>query len=70
LSQEDDLRAPSRAAGEGLDRTNSAGCVNIYRLGRGGLAVLAPDSSSDHETLHTYSLPGIVMRVRNALLSA
>ena len=24
----------------------------------------------DHETLHKYSLPGIVMRVRNALLSA
>jgi hypothetical protein len=29
-----------------------------------------PDSRDDHEALHTYSLPGIIMYVRKALLSA
>jgi len=33
-------------------------------------AAYLPKRSKDHETLHTYSLPGIVMCVRNALLSA
>src|SRR2546421_11427980 len=47
-----------------------SGCANIFQLGRRGLAVLPPDSAKDHETLHTYSLPGIVMRGRNTLLSA
>jgi hypothetical protein len=34
------------------------------------LAVLAPDSARDHETSYMYSLPSIVMSVRNSLLSA
>jgi hypothetical protein len=35
-----------------------------------GNAVLVLDSADDHEALHMYSLPGIVMCVRGALLSA
>jgi hypothetical protein len=33
-----------------------------------GDAVPVPDSADNHEALHMYSLPGIVMYVRNALL--
>jgi hypothetical protein len=33
-------------------------------------AVPMPASAGDHEAVHAYSLPGIVMCVRNALLSA
>jgi hypothetical protein len=40
------------------------GCIRRSR------AVLVPESANDHEALHAYSLPGIVMYVRNALLLA
>jgi hypothetical protein len=43
---------------------------NIFRLSRRGDTALVLDSADDHEALHTYSLPSIVMYVRNALLSA
>ena len=33
-------------------------------------AVLVPEPANDHEALHAYSLPGIVMYGRNALPSA
>jgi hypothetical protein len=36
----------------------------------GGHAGLLPDKVGDHEALDAYSLPGIVMNVCNALLSA
>jgi hypothetical protein len=47
-----------------------SGRANIVRLSRQSHAVLVPDSADDHETQHAYSLPGIVIYVRNALLSA
>jgi hypothetical protein len=31
---------------------------------------LVSDSADDHESLHAYALPGIVMYAHNALLSA
>jgi hypothetical protein len=63
------MQPPVRPARPLAAHTRRSGCANIFRLGRRGLAVLPPDSAKDHETLHTYSLPGIVMCVRNTLLS-
>ncbi len=48
----------------------SAGRANIFLLSRQGDADLVLDPADDHEALHTYSLLGIVMYVRNVLLSA
>ncbi len=47
-----------------------SGRTNIVRLSRRSHGALAPDSAKDHESPHRYSLPGIVMYARNALLSA
>jgi len=55
----------------GSQRTESAiWCANNFRLCRGRLAALGSDSAYDHEILHTYSLPGIIMRECHALISA
>ena len=43
---------------------------NIFRLSRRDDAVLTSDSADDHEGLHAYSPPSILICVRNALLSA
>ena len=40
------------------------------RLCRGPLAALGSDSAYDHEILHAYPLPGIIMRGCHALISA
>src|SRR5262249_52071292 len=40
----------------------------MIRLNRRSRAVLAPDSTDDHEFLYEYALPGIVMYARRALL--
>ena len=61
---------PKRAHHRNGAHSRRSGCANIFQLSRRGLAVLPRDSAKDHETLHTYSLPGIVMRGRNTLLSA
>jgi hypothetical protein len=51
-------------------RNRRSGCANNFRLCRGRLAALGSDSAYDHEILHTYSLPGIIMRGCHALISA
>src|SRR5205807_407704 len=43
---------------------------NDFRLCRRRLGALASDSAYDHEILHLYSLPGIIMRACHALISA
>jgi hypothetical protein len=42
-------------------RVSDLAAPNIFRLSRLGDAVLVQESANDHEALHTYSLPGIVM---------
>jgi hypothetical protein len=64
----DDLRPAEQLKSAAPIRRS--GCANIFWLSRRGDAVVLLDSADDHEALHTYSLPGIVMYVRNALLSA
>jgi hypothetical protein len=53
-----------------LRADSATGCANNFRRCRGRLAALGSDSAYDHEILHTYSLPGIIMRGCHALISA
>jgi len=63
------LQGADRRARRGTSIRRS-GCANNFRLCRGRLAALGSDSAYDHEILHTYSLPGIIMRGCHALISA